>query len=142
MSFVKSPSSDVPHLVDNFLNDNMPPEINSLLEEEEIPSGNYLTPSASNSDPNMVHDSMMNTANMPLTQHGVTPSTNSMNFQEGGFSIGNLQSPMMVCILFSIDNRSILKYSNEEIGDLRQHGGFTYSGVTNFQDVVVKFLQI
>ncbi|MBA0619570.1 hypothetical protein Godav_028725, partial [Gossypium davidsonii] len=95
MSFVKSPSSDVPYLVDNFLNDNMPPEINSLLEEEETPSGNYLTPSASNSDPNMIHASMMNTANMLLTQHGVTPATNSKNFPEGGFSVGNPKPRMM-----------------------------------------------
>ncbi|MFQ6635857.1 hypothetical protein Gotur_011290 [Gossypium turneri] len=74
----------------------------------------------------------MNTANMPLTQPGVTPATNSMNFQERGFSIGNLQFPMK-----SIANRSVLKDSNGEIGDLRQHGGggFTYTGDTNFQEI-------
>ncbi|KAB2006905.1 hypothetical protein ES319_D11G380300v1 [Gossypium barbadense] len=130
MSFVNSPSSDVSHFVDNVLNDSMPPAINSTFEEEEIPSENYLTPSATNPDPNMIHASMMNTANMLLTQHGVTPATNSMNFPEGEFSIGNPESRMMK----SIVNRSVLKDFNEEIGDLRQHGGFTYSGDTNFQE--------
>ncbi|MFQ6661548.1 hypothetical protein Gotur_029672 [Gossypium turneri] len=102
MSFVNSPSSDVSHFVDNVLNDSMPPAINSTFEEEEIPSENYLTPSATNPDPNMIHASMMNTANMLLTQHGVTPATNSMNFPEGEFSIGNPESRMMVCILFCL----------------------------------------
>ncbi|XP_017629246.1 uncharacterized protein LOC108472250 isoform X2 [Gossypium arboreum] len=134
MSFVNSPSSDVSHDLDNFLNVSMPPAINHIYPEEEIPSENYshenyLTPSAGNSDPNVFHASMMNTANMLLTQHGVTPATNSMNFQEGGFSVENLGSRMM-----SIANRSILKDSNKEIGDLRQHGGFTYGGDTNFQE--------
>nr|KJB46459.1 hypothetical protein B456_007G370100 [Gossypium raimondii] len=75
----------------------------------------------------------MNTANMLLTQHGVTPATNSMNFQEGGFSVGDPESRMM-----SIVNRSVLKDFNEEIGDLRQHGGFTYSGDTNFQETLTR----
>ncbi|KAK8273230.1 hypothetical protein V6Z12_D11G392300 [Gossypium hirsutum] len=134
MSFVNSPSSDVSHFVDNVLNDSMPPAINSTFEEEEIPSENYLTPSATNPDPNMIHASMMNTPNMLLTQHGVTPATNSMNFPEGEFSIGNPESRMMK----SIVNRSVLKDFNEEIGDLRQHGGFTYSGDTNFQETLTR----
>ncbi|KAH1084451.1 hypothetical protein J1N35_024212 [Gossypium stocksii] len=137
---------DVSHdSLKNSLNDSMPPTTNHIYREEEISSEdhsrenhvtpsagigvNNLMPSASNSDPNMIHASMMNSANMLLTQHGVTPATNSMNFQEGGFSVGNLESHMM-----SIASRSIPKDSNEEIGDLRQYGGFTYTRDTNFQE--------
>ncbi|XP_052479208.1 uncharacterized protein LOC105761747 isoform X5 [Gossypium raimondii] len=94
MSLVNSPSSDAFHVPGNIVNDSMPPATNPIYQVEEIPSENYLTPSASNFDPNMTHASIMNTPSM-LTPHGVTPATNSMNFQEREFSVGNLQSPMM-----------------------------------------------
>ncbi|TYG48149.1 hypothetical protein ES288_D11G400500v1 [Gossypium darwinii] len=146
MSFVNSPSSDVSHFVDNVLNDSMPPAINSTFEEEEIPSENYLTPIVfldlaiwvhvslkflffSLNLMSHIHASMMNTANMLLTQHGVTPATNSMNFRRESSQLETLS-------LKSIVNRSVLKDFNEEIGDLRQHGGFTYSGDTNFQESI------
>ncbi|MBA0619567.1 hypothetical protein Godav_028722, partial [Gossypium davidsonii] len=65
---------------------------------------------------------MMNTANMLLTQHGVTPATNSKNFPEGGFSVGNPKPRMMIRAKMSIASTSSheaisegqVNYSNQE----------------------------
>ncbi|KAB2060064.1 hypothetical protein ES319_A11G352400v1 [Gossypium barbadense] len=54
----------------------------------------------------LTHASMMNTANMPFTRHGVTPATNSMNFQGGGFSIEKLKPHMMIGVKMSIASTS------------------------------------
>ncbi|KAA3471981.1 putative protein isoform X2 [Gossypium australe] len=116
MSSVNSPSFDVGYDFDNFLNDSTPPAADHIFKETSTSAGNHDT---------LIHAPIMNTATMLLTQHGVTPATNSMNFQGGEFSVGNLKPHMMI-------HASMM---NTATMVLTQHGVTPATNSMNFQEV-------